>query len=55
VLTRQSLAQPRIADGASEFQDVFGVEKLSPRLVIGVSTLPVDMPIELEIILEINA
>jgi enamine deaminase RidA (YjgF/YER057c/UK114 family) len=47
--------QPGVADGASElFRDVFGVEKLSPRIVFGVTALPVDMPIELEIILEVS-
>ena len=45
--------QPRVADGASELlREVFGKDKLSARLVIGVASLPMNMPIELEVILE---
>jgi enamine deaminase RidA (YjgF/YER057c/UK114 family) len=46
--------QPRVADGASDlFRDIFGNEKAAVRLVIGVASLPLGMPIELEIIFEI--
>ena len=46
--------QPRVADGASDlFRDVFGSEKTSVRLVIGVASLPLGVPIELEVILEV--
>ncbi|MFZ0272072.1 MAG: RidA family protein [Acidobacteriaceae bacterium] len=46
--------QPTVADGASElFRDVFGADKNPVRLVIGVASLPLGMPIELEVILEI--
>ena len=45
--------QPKVADGASElFNRIFGPDKMSARLVIGVARLPIDMPIELEVILE---
>ncbi|TYL89937.1 RidA family protein [Bradyrhizobium rifense] len=45
--------QPRVADGASElFNKVFGPDKMSARLVIGVARLPMDTPVELEVILE---
>jgi enamine deaminase RidA (YjgF/YER057c/UK114 family) len=45
--------QPRVADGASELlREVFGQDKMSARLVIGVASLPMGMPIELEVILE---
>jgi enamine deaminase RidA (YjgF/YER057c/UK114 family) len=45
--------QPRVADGASELlREVFGEDKMSARLVIGVASLPMGMPIELEVILE---
>jgi enamine deaminase RidA (YjgF/YER057c/UK114 family) len=45
--------QPKVADGASElFNRVFGPDKMSARLVIGVARLPMGMPIELEVILE---
>lgn len=47
--------QPQVADGASElFKDVFGEEKLSTRLVMGVASLPLGVPILLEVILEIQ-
>jgi enamine deaminase RidA (YjgF/YER057c/UK114 family) len=46
--------QPRIADAVSDlFRDVFGLEKIPVRLVIGVASLPLGMPIELEVIFEI--
>ena len=48
--------QPKVADGASDlFKDVFGVEKTPVRLVIGVASLPMGMPVELEVILEVAA
>jgi len=46
--------QPRVADGASDlFRDIFGSEKMAVRLVIGVASLPLGMPIELEVIFEV--
>ena len=46
--------QPRVADAVSDlFRDVFGIEKTSVRLVIGVASLPLGMPIELEVIFEV--
>jgi enamine deaminase RidA (YjgF/YER057c/UK114 family) len=46
--------QPRVADAISDlFRDVFGIEKTSTRLVIGVASLPLGMPIELEVIFEV--
>jgi enamine deaminase RidA (YjgF/YER057c/UK114 family) len=49
------LDHPRVADAVSDlFQDIFGVEKIPVRLVIGVASLPLGMPIELEIIFEIS-
>jgi enamine deaminase RidA (YjgF/YER057c/UK114 family) len=46
--------QPRIADAVSDlFGNVFGIEKTSVRLVIGVASLPLGMPIELEVIFEV--
>ena len=50
-----SVDQPTVADGASNlFRDVFGAENLSVRLVIGVASLPLGVPIELEVILEVD-
>ena len=46
--------QPRVADAVSDlFRDVFGIEKTSVRLVIGVASLPLGMPIELDVIFEV--
>lgn len=43
-----------IADGASELlQDVFGKDKNPSRLVYGVASLPLGVPVELEIIFEV--
>jgi enamine deaminase RidA (YjgF/YER057c/UK114 family) len=46
--------QPKVADGASElFRDVFGADKMSVRSVIGVASLPLNLPVELEVTLEV--
>jgi enamine deaminase RidA (YjgF/YER057c/UK114 family) len=46
--------QPRVADGASDlFRDIFGPEKMAVRSVIGVASLPLGMPIELEVVFEV--
>ncbi len=46
--------QPRVADGASDlFREIFGSEKTAVRLVVGVASLPLGMPIELEVIFEV--
>ena len=48
--------QPRVADGASELlQDVFGKDKNPCRLVYGVASLPLGVPVELELIFEVSA
>ena len=48
--------QPRVADGASEvLQDVFGKDKNPSRLVYGVASLPLGVPVELELIFEVSA
>ena len=41
---------PGVADGASDlFRDVFGAENMAVRSVIGAATLPLGVPVELEI------
>ncbi|MDR9781540.1 RidA family protein [Rhizobium redzepovicii] len=46
---------PKVADGASEMLlQVFGEEKLSGRVVLGVASLPLGVPIELELIVEVE-
>ena len=46
--------QPKVADAVSElFEDIFGSEKTGARMVIGVASLPLGMPVELEVIFEV--
>ena len=48
--------QPKVADGASELlQDVFGKDRSPSRLVYGVASLPLGVPVELELIFEVSA
>jgi enamine deaminase RidA (YjgF/YER057c/UK114 family) len=48
--------QPKVADGASELlQDVFGKAKNPSRLVYGVASLPLGVPVELKLIFEASA
>lgn len=45
---------PKVADGASDvLVAVFGTEMLSGRVVLGVASLPLGMPVEVELIFEI--
>jgi enamine deaminase RidA (YjgF/YER057c/UK114 family) len=47
--------QPKVADGASELlQDVFGKARNPSRLVYGVASLPLGVPVELETIFEVE-
>lgn len=46
---------PKVADGASELLlSVFGETRLPPRIVLGVSSIPLGMPVEIELVLEID-
>ena len=50
----ESINQPKIADAASDFfKEVFGIDKLAVRSVIGVASLPLNVPIVVEVIFEI--
>ena len=54
VTTESFRDHPKVADGASElFADVFGVDRMSTRLVLGMHSLPLGLCVELETILEI--
>ena len=45
-----------VADAASELlRDIFGEDKMSSRLVFGVQSLPLGVPVELEVIFEVSA
>jgi len=47
---------PKVADGASEvLLRVFGPEMLSGRVVLGVASLPLGLPVEVELVLEVAA
>jgi enamine deaminase RidA (YjgF/YER057c/UK114 family) len=42
-----------VADAASELlRDVFGADRLPVRIVLGVASLPLGMPVEVEVVLE---
>jgi enamine deaminase RidA (YjgF/YER057c/UK114 family) len=48
--------QPKVADAASElFRDIFGEDKTSVRMVLGVASLPLGMPVAVDVILEVEA
>ena len=47
--------QPRVADAASDlFRDVFGIEKTSVRIILGVASLPLGMPVAVEVLFEVK-
>jgi enamine deaminase RidA (YjgF/YER057c/UK114 family) len=49
-------AQPKVADGASELlRDVFGDDKLPVRMVLGVASLPLGVPVVVEVLFEVEA
>jgi enamine deaminase RidA (YjgF/YER057c/UK114 family) len=46
---------PKVADGASNLlQDVLGKDRNPSRLIIGVASLPLGVPVELELIFEVT-
>jgi enamine deaminase RidA (YjgF/YER057c/UK114 family) len=50
------LAHPKVADGASELlRDVFGDDKLPVRMVLGVGSLPLGVPVVVEVLFEVEA
>jgi enamine deaminase RidA (YjgF/YER057c/UK114 family) len=56
IATGGDVDQVRIADAASKLlRDVFGEDKMSARLVFGVASLPLGVPVELEVIFEVAA
>ena len=49
-------AQPKVADGASELlRDVFGQDRLPVRMVLGVASLPLGVPVVVEVLFEVDA
>jgi enamine deaminase RidA (YjgF/YER057c/UK114 family) len=45
----------KVADGASELlEKIFGTGRLSTRIVLGVASLPLGVPIEVELVLEVD-
>jgi enamine deaminase RidA (YjgF/YER057c/UK114 family) len=48
-------AHPRVADAASELlRDVFGEDSLPVRMIYGVASLPLGVPVELEVVFEVK-
>jgi enamine deaminase RidA (YjgF/YER057c/UK114 family) len=48
-------AQPKVADAASELlRNVFGEDKLPVRMVLGVASLPLGVPIVVEVLFEVQ-
>src|SRR6266404_8460713 len=46
--------QPKVADAVSDlFRDVFGIQKTSVRVVIGGASLPLGLPVGLDVIFEV--
>jgi enamine deaminase RidA (YjgF/YER057c/UK114 family) len=46
----------RVADSASElFRDVFGDGRLSPRIALGVASIPLGSPVALEVIVDVQS
>ncbi|MBV8356646.1 MAG: RidA family protein, partial [Deltaproteobacteria bacterium] len=53
--TGEHSGQVEIADGASELlRDIFGDAKMSCRLIVGVASLPLGVPVALELIFEVE-
>jgi enamine deaminase RidA (YjgF/YER057c/UK114 family) len=53
--TPEFTEHPKVADAASELlRDVLGEKTVSSRLVVGVASLPLGSPVELEVILEVK-
>lgn len=52
---REFREHPKVADGASELLlAVFGAGGMPPRIVLGVSSIPLGMPVEIELVLQIE-
>lgn len=50
------VAHAKVADGASELlRDVFGEDKLSVRMVLGTASLPLGVPVVVEVVFEVAA
>jgi enamine deaminase RidA (YjgF/YER057c/UK114 family) len=46
---------PKVADGASELLlTIFGIERVPPRVVLGVASIPLGMPVEIELVFEVD-
>jgi enamine deaminase RidA (YjgF/YER057c/UK114 family) len=49
-------AHAKVADAASELlRDIFGEDKTSVRIVLGVASVPLGLPVEVEVIFEVEA
>ena len=51
-----SVNQPRVADGASELlRDIFGTERMSTRMVLGAASIPLNLPVVLDLLFEVKS
>ena len=47
--------QPRVADGASELlKDIFGAARMSTRLVVGAASIPLGLPVVVDLLFEVE-
>ena len=54
-VSKDFIDHPKVADGASElFREIFGADRLSVRSVVGVMSLPLNTPVEIEVIFEVT-
>src|SRR5580704_10655751 len=51
--TEDCREHPKVADGASDLQEIFGKDKNPSRLINGVASLPLGTPVALELIFEV--
>ena len=52
--TSDFTAQPKVANGATDLlRDIFGASLLPARAAVGVNVLPLDIPVELELVVEV--
>ena len=53
--TDDFVGHPSVADGASDlFRDIYGPDNMAVRSVIGVSNLPLGVPVEIEVTFELE-
>ena len=54
VAERLRVSQPTVSFSLGKLRDVFGDDKLPVRMVLGVASLPLGVPVVLEVLLEVE-